>query len=140
MLAMLGVVTFEIYPFNTHQHSFDAATSFAEKSVVGRRPPLEYVGEGNDTRRVSCRLFPKKLGGLSSLSALHGQRQSGVALPFVRGDGVTLGWYVIEQITEQSTYLAGDGVGQVVEVEIAIKRSDPPGAGALYSILADLVA
>lgn len=139
MLAQLGSTMFEIYPLNAHETSFEGAADFAEKAVMGRRPPLEFVGEGADTRTINCRLFPAKFGGLSSLSSLHTQRVSGKSLPFMRGDGAALGWYVIERITERASYLDSHGVGQVIEVDIQIKRGDPAGAGSVFSILSGLL-
>lgn len=139
MLAQLGGTQFEIAPLNAHEMKHDGVSDFAEKAVIGRRPPLEFVGEGSDTRQISCRLFPEKFGGLSSVEALHKMRRSGKAMPFVRGDGRTLGWYVIVHISETATYLGRHGVGRVVEVEIELQRSDPAGGGGLFSILSGLL-
>lgn len=139
MLAQLGSTQFEIAPLNSHELTHDGTADYAEKAVMGRRPPLEFVGEGADTRTISCRLFPEKFGGLSSVEGLHRQRRAGKPLPFMRGDGSALGWYVIESVSEISTYLDHHGVGRVVEVEISIKRSDPVGSGALFSILSGLM-
>src|SRR5262245_44427786 len=103
MLAQIGSVQFEIWPTNIHEHSHDGKADFAEKAVMGRRPPLEFVGEGPDNRTVKGKLFPKKFGGLADLSALHEQRLSGKPQPFMLGDGTAQGWYVIESVRETST-------------------------------------
>lgn len=139
MLMQLGATTFEVVPMNTHETAFAGEASHVDKAVMGRRPPLEFVGEGPDTRTLSCRLFPAKFGGLSSLDELHQQRISGKALPLMRGDGTPLGWYVIERINERASYLDPHGVGQVVEVELSLKRTDPPMAGSVFSIIAGLL-
>ncbi|MBI1649886.1 phage tail protein [Hyphomicrobium sulfonivorans] len=139
MLAQLGGTTFEVAPMNFHELSRDAAADFAEKAVMGRRPPLEFVGEGPETRTITCRLFPAKFGGLSSLEGLHKQRASGKAQPFMRGDGAALGWFVIERISERDSYIDAHGVGQIVEVDISIKRSDAAGLGAMFSIVSILI-
>jgi|HigsolmetaAR201D_1030396.scaffolds.fasta_scaffold36372_2 Phage protein U len=139
MLMQLGATTFEVWPMNTHETAFSGEATHVDKPVMGRRPPLEFVGEGPDTRTLSCRLFPAKFGGLSSLAGLHQQRLSGAALPLVRGDGTPLGWYVIERITERATYLDPHGVGQVIEVDLALKRADPPSAGSVFSIIIGLL-
>lgn len=139
MLAQLGGTTFEVAPMNFHELSRDAAADFAEKAVMGRRPPLEFVGEGPETRTITCRLFPAKFGGLSSLEGLHKQRASGKPQPFMRGDGANMGWFVIERIAERDTYIGPQGVGQVVEVDISLKRSDPAGIGSMFSIISILI-
>lgn len=139
MLAQLGSTQFEIAPLNAHELSHDGTADFVEKPVIGARPPLEFVGEGADTRRISCRLFPERFGGMSSVEGLQKQRQSGRAFPFMRGDGRALGWYAIERISQKDTYLGPKGVGRVVEVDIELKRGDPAGGGSVFSIIAGLI-
>ncbi|RWX72608.1 phage tail protein [Mesorhizobium sp. M2A.F.Ca.ET.039.01.1.1] len=139
MLAQLGAVQFELYPLNANQISHDAGADYAEKSVMGRRPPLEFVGEASESWTISAKLFPHKFGGLSSLEALSSQRQSGSPMPFIRGDGEALGWVVIDKITERSSYLDAHGVGKVIEVDISLKRSDGPSLGNVFSIIQGLL-
>lgn len=139
MLAQLGSTLFEIYPLNAHEMSLDSAADFAEKSVMGRRPTLEFMGEGAETRTISCRIYPNKFGGLSSVDDLHAQRAAGKALPYMRGDGAAIGWFVIERITEKASYLDPTGVGQVIEVEVQIKRADEVDASAAFSVLSGLL-
>lgn len=139
MLAQLGATTFTIAPLNTHDIGHDAGADYAEKSVMGRRPPLEFVGEAAESFTISGKLFPEKFGGLSDLEGLHSQRRAGKAIPFMRGDGVPLGWVVIEKITEKSAYLDAHGVGKVIDIDISVKRADPPSAGGLFSILSGLL-
>ena len=139
MLAQLGSTQFEIAPLNMHELSHDAGSDYVEKPVVGRRPPLEFVGEGTDTRRISCRLFPERFGGLSSVEGLQKQRASGKAVPFMRGDGRALGWYAIESVSVKDTYIGPHGVGRVVEVEIDLIRGDAAGGGSVFSIISGLI-
>jgi len=139
VLAQLGSVQMEVWPFNMTEASHDSEASFAEKSVMGRRPPLEFVGLGPDSRELKCKLFPSKFGGLSTLDALLDQQASGQPMPFMRGDGVPLGWYVIEKVSERSSYLDRNGVGQVIEVDVSLKRDDAPGSGSIFSILAGML-
>jgi phage protein U len=107
--------------------------------VVGRRPPLEFTGDGPEEITVLAKLFPQKFGGLSSLSMLDQMRQSGVPHVFVRGDGAPLGWFCVERAREQSTYLDARGVGKVIEVDITLKRADAPGAAGYMSALLSLL-
>jgi phage tail protein len=124
MLYQLGNVQFEIWPLNMQEVDRGTEATFAEKPVVGRRPPLEFVGEGPEVYSLRAVLFPERLGGLSTLDTLQSQKQSGRAYPFMRGDGRALGHFVIERVHERSTYIGADGVGRVIEVDIEIKRDD----------------
>jgi phage protein U len=137
MLAQLGSVQFEVWPVNIHEHTHEGQATFADKPVMGRRPPLEFVGEGPDSRTLKGKLFPKKMGG--SIAALHQMRIAGKAQPFMLGDGTAMGWYVIEHVNETSTYLDRDDVGRVIEFDVSLKKDDPAGLGSIFSILAGLL-
>lgn len=139
MLYQLGGTQFVVTAPNVHEVAHDGEASFAEKSVMGRRPPLEFVGEGPESHTLQGKLFPERLGGLSSLSGLHSQRKAGKPLPLMRGDGTPLGWYVIERISERSSKLGPRGVGREIDVDITLKRSDPPSASSIFSIISGLI-
>ena len=49
MLMCIGASVVEVYPLNFENVDRKSTASFAEKSVVGRRPLLEAVGEGEET-------------------------------------------------------------------------------------------
>lgn len=139
MLYALGPLTFEIAPVNAHEINRATEANYVAKPVVGRRPPLEFTGDGPEEITVSAKLFPQKFGGLSSLAMLDRMRQSGMPHVFVRGDGMPLGWFCVDRVREQSSYLDARGVGKVIEVEIALKRADPPGAAGYMSALLSLL-
>ncbi|RRY08791.1 phage tail protein [Brucella anthropi] len=139
MLAALGSTLFEVSPLNFHETSHETGGDFAEKSVMGRRPTLEWVGESSENWTIQGRLFPHKFGGLSNLEGLHQQRRAGKPLPYMRGDGTPLGWVVIEKISEQSSYIDAKGLGRVIEFTVSVKRSDPPAKTGIFSIMSGLL-
>ena len=138
MLAQLGPVIFEIQPVNLHEVTREAAASFVEKPVLGIRPPLEFVGDSTETMKLTVKLFPEKFGGLASVRNLDAMRRAGVAQYLMRGDGTPMGWFVVESTTEKSTYLGAQGIGRVVDVEITLKRSDPPSPAGYFASIAGL--
>ena len=77
MLYALGPLTFEIAPVNAHEINHVTEASYVvQKRVVGRRPPLEFTGDGPEEITVAAKLLPPKFGGLSSLGMLDQMRQS----------------------------------------------------------------
>jgi hypothetical protein len=139
MLMMLGPVQFEVVPFNTEGYGHGHEASFAEKPVLGLRPPLEFVGEGPESWTIRGTLFPETFGGMGHLDLLFAARASGQPHYMMRGDGALMGWVNILSVTERSSYLDRNGVGRVITVDISVKRCDRPDAGAFYSLLADVM-
>lgn len=144
MLCQIGSVQFEVAPFNMHETSHEAGASFASHEVVGAMPLLEFVGEAEESWTVRGRLFPQRFSqlgvgsGMSQLGSMHGMRASGSAQFFMRGDGVPMGWVVIESISETSTYIGANGVGKVIEFEVKLKRSQGPSADGIFNALIGL--
>ena len=135
MLLQIGPLQFTIDPFNAHEISRAAKTEFAKKDVINRSKIYEHTGEGDDSYVVRGRLFPYKMGGLGVLALAHTIREQGQAQMMVRGDGNVLGWFVITEITELSSHLGGDGVGQLIDIEISLERADKPSAQQYFSNL-----
>lgn len=138
MLMVLGPVQFEVWPFNATDYEHGHESAFAEKPVLGTRPPLEWVGEGPETWTIKARIFPRRFGGLEDLKKLAAARASGRPQYLMRGDGAQMGWVVIERVQERSTYLDAKGVGQVIDVDISVKRSAKPSNGSFFSLLSGL--
>ena len=139
MLYMLGPVMIDVYPYNVHEVSHDAKTDFAKKSVLGRRQPNEHVGEGDETIKLSGRIYPYKLpGGLETHEVLNMIREAGEPQFLLRGDGAALGWYLIESVSEKSSFLSPTGVGQMIEIEISLIRDDPPSAAGFMGAFAGM--
>lgn len=136
MLYQLGALSITVAPFNVDKVQMSSSTDYAAKPVIGTMPPLEYVGEGATTWRLSGTLFPKVIGGMSQLAILHQMRERGQPQFLQRGDGAPMGWVVIEKVMERSSHLAADGVGRKVDVTIHLKKSGRPSKLALFTILA----
>lgn len=133
MLFQLGGCAFEIWPLNTHETQSQGGAGIVEKPVLGRRPPLEHVGQGPETMELKGRLFPEKFGG--SLGELHDMRRAGRSYPLMRGDGSAMGWWAIESVDEHATHLNRHGVGRVIEFSVKLKRSDPDGGPGMFTNL-----
>lgn len=135
MLMQLGSVTFEVWPFNLHEYSRDTGYDFAAKDVMGGMRPREAMGEGDETMSISGRLFPEKLGGLGTLATLHAMRSSGTAQILVRGDGTNLGWFLIEKVSERSSFIDAQGVGRQIEFTISLTRARKPTVASYLTTL-----
>lgn len=134
-----GPVSFEVFPVNPQSTERTTEASWVDKQVVGRRPPLEFTGDGAEEFTIEAKLFPLKFGGMSSLSVLDAMRASGIPHFLVRGDGTPLGWFCLTHTREKATYIAPNGVGQIIEVDLQMKRADAPGAAGYMAALMSLL-
>jgi len=138
-LMTLGGVPFEAYPFNTHEYAESGSVPFVEKAVIGGKPPKEFVGEDNEELTINGKLLPIKLGGLDTLDMVKQMKSSGQPQFLMRGDGKPLGWFVICKLNAKSTYLTDQGIGQVVEFDIALSESGSPTAEDYFLSILDFL-
>lgn len=135
MLMAIGPVQFQIAPLNATRVGHKHAASFADKAVIGSRPLLEFVGEGHEEWKIAGTIYPHKFGGLGDLELLRQARASGQPQYMMRGDGRMMGWVVITEVTETSSYLSRTGVGKVVEIEVSVRRSERPSGGDFFGLM-----
>jgi phage protein U len=138
MLMTLGPIRFEVYPFNATEYDHGHESSFVEKPVLGARPPLEWVGEGAENWSIKARIFPHRFGGLGDLKKLYQARAAGRPLYLMRGDGAQMGWVVIERVSERSSHLDAEGIGRVIDVDIAVRRAAKPSNGSFFSLFSGM--
>lgn len=139
MLLQLGSVSFEVLPFNVHELDHGTSARYAEKPVLGTRPPLEFIGPGPEEWSIKAVLFPHEYGGDSNLSKLFQMLNAGRPQYMVRGDGKTLGWMSLQDVQEGHTWLDQWGVAQRIDVDIKVKRTGGPGGGSYFSVISGLL-
>lgn len=140
MLLVLGGLSLRASRFNPTGTGADVGGDYVAKPVMGRRPPLEYVGEASGSFTITVELFPFRTGGISDLERLHEIRRSGAPQYLMRGDGVPVGWVVVERVNEKHDHLAATGVGQKITVEITLRHADPPQATGYFASIMGLLA
>ncbi len=138
MLMMIGLVRFKVAPFNVTEYTHSHGGMHVDKPVIGARPPLEFTGNGPESWTIRAVLHPQRFGDGGGLALLSMMRASGLPQYMLRGDGSLMGWVVIESVTEKATYLARNGVGQIVEVEIRVRRSNAPSPAGFFAALSGL--
>lgn len=140
MLYQIGPVAFRHAPLNTDRVGRSVSGDYATKPVVGSMPVIESVGPANPTMRLSGSVFPKRLGGLSSLAILEQMVTDGSPHFVMRGDGRAFGWYKVASLTEDHNHLAGDGVGQHVRFTVDLIKTSRPSPFALFAIALGIFA
>lgn len=139
MLYACGGVAFEVAPVNIHVFEREVGADFAAKDIVGERRPREFTGEADEKVSFSGRLFPQRFGGLEGLGALQAMARAGQPQILIRGDGLNLGWYLIESVKDRHAYIDREGVGRMIEFDIELVATPRrAGAGAMARMLMNL--
>lgn len=138
MLFMLGAVQFDVAPTNIHVFDMTSGQDWAEKPLVGAAPDFEATGAQSRLTKMSGRLITDILG-TGGLGALEQMAASSSPYMLMRGDGTVLGWQVIHTVIEKHSILNPQGLGRIIEFDIAMSSTpNGPGADALLSLLQGL--
>lgn len=153
VLYTFGLFTFELYPMNVHEVSHNTASDWARKEIAGAANYREWVGEGDEEVHLKGRVFPhffakhtrdpigplpgspNTSGGLGHLDVLDNIRRLGQAHALGRGGQNVhyhLGWFIIESLRRGHSFLAPDGIGQLIEFEATFQRVPVPEDPAAY--------
>lgn len=143
MLFQLGLVTIDDPgPFNADGTEEDFGAGYAVKPVVGAAPNREFVGPDDTRMVISGTLFPHffsrhgQASGLSEVEMLRAITATGKPQCLVRGDGVNLGWWLVDRVRQRSKHLSRRGVGREIAYEIQLVQS--PDAASPADILSTL--
>lgn len=129
---------FQVWPFNVHETTHTTQTDWSRKEIAGAPIFREWVGEGDEEITLRGRVFPhayqgRSLGnGLGHLDLLDEMRRYGQANVLMRGDGTSLGWFVIERLSRGGKALDAQGIGRLIEFEATFARVPAPPAATFY--------
>jgi uncharacterized protein len=123
-MAVLGLFVFGIQTLP--YQSLDRTTNwrYPTNSRIGRRPSVQFLGAGEDILNIAGSLRPEITGGQLSLAMVRYMAEGGKAWPFIQGNGISLGMYVIEEVTERGTEFYPNGQPRAIDFTIKLKRAD----------------
>lgn len=90
--------------------------------VFGSLAASQYVGPGEDTVNISGVAIPEICGKYSQITALAAMADAGDAYPLVRGDGMVLGHFTIERMTERHSNMIDTGEARSIEFTLELSR------------------
>jgi phage protein U len=128
-----GTLEFKVWPLNVHEVDHETGTDWAQKEVVGAAIYREWVGENDEKIHFRGLLFPYRIGGFSMVNVLDSMRRAGMAQLLMRGDGIPLGWFVIERLMRAHTFLSSEGVGRQIAFEAEFVRVPVPEPSSFFS-------
>jgi phage protein U len=124
MMMAYGQFAFALGTVAFQELQRQTAWRHPSNSVVGSRPPRQFVGAGDDTITLSGVLVPELLGRAASLQELREMARDGLAHPLVDGAGQVYGSFVIESLAETRTVFIAEGVARRIEFQLQLARVD----------------
>lgn len=92
---------------------------------VGAYPALQFTGPGLETFSFSGVIY-KEFSNPGALDTLRDMADAGQSYVMVDATGKVFGQYVIDEVSEKSSYFDTDGIPLKVEFSVKITRADPP--------------
>jgi phage protein U len=138
VLFQFGLIQFQIFPLNVSSVTHMTQTDWAKKEIAGSAIFREWVGEGDEEISLRGKVFPlwmasqQKDSGMGHLDLLDQYRRYGTSHLLMRGDGIKLGWFVIERLSRNHASLDEKGVGQQIDFDATFVRVPLPDAQQYY--------
>jgi phage protein U len=125
MIGSFGNIAFstsmdKVFTFSGLSKSADAR--FAEHSLTGKKPLLEFIGPGLETITFNMKLDVfLGINPLEEIKKLLELRDAGIARPFVLG-GEFIGLFVITSLSEAHKVISNRGKILNAELSITLKE------------------
>ena len=133
----LGDHAFEALGFGFNDLHRKTYTPWGEVEVAYRLAALHWLGPKMEEITIKGVLFPEEFGGQGSLEGLRQAALAGEPQMLVTYAGEIKGQYVIEHISEDRSFIRGDGLPRKNAYEIKLKKYEGGGGllGGLIPVL-----
>ena len=132
VMLLLGDVPFELATTPYQRLRRHSVYTWPSQERVGRRPALQYTGQGADNITLAGTLYPEMTGGRGAVSRLRAAAQSGEPLDLVDGQGNVYGPWCIISVSDVAEVFFDDGTPRKIGFSLALSRygEDEPGGTA----------
>lgn len=127
MLATLGAFPFNMSTIPYQSLSRQNVWRHPTQPTVGTSAnPSQFTGKDNEAISIKGELRPEITGGLMSIKALKVMADSGIAWPFIFGNGMIQGFYTINSIGEDMSVLDEYGNPSVISFSMELVLKEDP--------------
>lgn len=121
MYAQLGDIRFDLI---TYFDGLNASKKidYAEHATIEGKPKLQYIGEALETVNIRLSFHNSFCDPAQELKRLKESASRYEPLPFIFGNGMYKGNYVIEEINESLIQTLNEGTIIAIEAEVKLKE------------------
>ncbi len=121
MFAQLGDIQFNLITY------FDGLNAsrridYAEHATIEGKPKLQYIGDGLETITIKLNFHTSFCNPANEVKKIKDAAAKHEAMPFVLGNGVYKGNYVIEEINDDIQQTFNEGTLIAIDVETKLKE------------------
>lgn len=132
MQFTLGAFIFSLNTVTPNSVTRSTNSRWASNNGVGKevRPSYQAIGLGEDVITFDGVVYPEcfSLGSEVSLEGLRWMMDDQTGWYLIRGDGLVVGVYKIDNLEETHTYLNQDGTARKIAFSIKLTRLDESGS------------
>lgn len=119
-LATLGEYVFGIDSAPYEEMRRSAEYRWAAQERIGRTPARQWLGPGEETVRLSGRIYSVRRPAAEEMKALRAEAAKGEPLLLTLGSGEILGLWTVERIRETGSLFLAGGTARKVEFEVEL--------------------
>lgn len=126
MMMSYGLFVFCLKTLPYQKMTISKNWRYPKNERVNYRPALQYTGPSNDTITLSGSVYTEITNGRVSLEVLERMALLGISWPLIEGDGVPLGFFVLENVERTHSELNRDGSPRKIDFTLKLIKTDIP--------------
>ena len=138
MMMCYGFFVFSLKTLPYKSMKVNKSWSWASNNRVNKRSALQFTGPNNETINLSGSVYSEITHGKVSLEVLERMAYLSVPMPLIQGDGVPLGFFVLNSVEKTYTELDRHGSPKKIDFTINLTKVDIPdffGESAIKDII-----
>ncbi|MBI0060312.1 hypothetical protein B6D17_04130 [Gilliamella apis] len=138
MMMCYGFFVFCLKTLPYKNMRINKSWNWASNNRVNKRSALQFTGPNNETISLSGSVYSEITHGRVSLEVLERMAYLSIPMPLIEGDGVPLGFFVLNSVEKTYTELNRHGSPLKIDFTINLTKVDIPdffGEGAIKDII-----
>ncbi|KES17085.1 phage tail protein [Gilliamella apicola] len=124
MMMCYGFFVFSLKTLPYQEMTLNKSWNWASNNRVNKRSALQFTGPNNETITLSGSVFSELTHGRVSIEVLERMAYLSVPLPLIQGDGVPLGFFVLNGVERKYTELDRHGAPRKINFTIKLTKVD----------------
>lgn len=126
MMMCYGFFVFCLKTLPFQNMKVNKSWNWAANNRVNQRSALQFTGPNNETITLSGTVYSEITHGGVSIDLLERMADLSVPMPLIEGDGVPLGFFVLNNVDKTYTELNRNGTPRKIDFTIKLTKVDIP--------------